>query len=196
MVRCLHRQVLLPPQQSGVRWVVGVPWLCWPDKSTSSICYVMLQSLHTRPDTFICPKAAVCLIAGDMQQCVIVWFAKSYIYSLREPPSRRRYWHTNARPCVMCGASLLVATGVQLSEALPLFLQSFPPQPTMLMCVLASSLQVPSYFTDAERRSVMDAAQIAGLNCLRLMNETTAGTDRSETHCSFPGPLHCWHFGF
>lgn len=35
--------------------------------------------------------------------------------------------------------------------------------------------QVPSFFTDAERRSVMAAAQIAGLNCLRLMNETTAG---------------------
>ncbi|NP_999881.1 heat shock 70 kDa protein 4a [Danio rerio] len=35
-------------------------------------------------------------------------------------------------------------------------------------------ISVPSYFTDAERRSVMDAAQIAGLNCLRLMNDTTA----------------------
>uniref|UniRef100_A0A8D3D0C9 Heat shock protein 4a n=1 Tax=Scophthalmus maximus TaxID=52904 RepID=A0A8D3D0C9_SCOMX len=37
-------------------------------------------------------------------------------------------------------------------------------------------ISVPSYFTDAERRSVMDAAQIAGLNCLRLMNDTTAVT--------------------
>uniref|UniRef100_A0A3P8Z883 Heat shock protein 4b n=1 Tax=Esox lucius TaxID=8010 RepID=A0A3P8Z883_ESOLU len=35
-------------------------------------------------------------------------------------------------------------------------------------------VSVPCYFTDAERRSVVDAAQIAGLNCLRLMNETTA----------------------
>uniref|UniRef100_A0A1A8JE47 Heat shock protein 4a n=1 Tax=Nothobranchius kuhntae TaxID=321403 RepID=A0A1A8JE47_NOTKU len=35
-------------------------------------------------------------------------------------------------------------------------------------------ISVPSYFTDSERRSLMDAAQIAGLNCLRLMNETTA----------------------
>ena len=35
-------------------------------------------------------------------------------------------------------------------------------------------LQVPCFYTDAERRSVMDATQIAGLNCLRLMNETTA----------------------
>ncbi|OPJ75831.1 heat shock 70 kDa protein 4L isoform X1 [Patagioenas fasciata] len=35
-------------------------------------------------------------------------------------------------------------------------------------------ISVPSFFTDAERRSVMAAAQIAGLNCLRLMNETTA----------------------
>ncbi|XP_026186501.1 heat shock 70 kDa protein 4b [Mastacembelus armatus] len=35
-------------------------------------------------------------------------------------------------------------------------------------------ISVPCYYTDAERRSVVDAAQIAGLNCLRLMNETTA----------------------
>ncbi|XP_064829214.1 heat shock 70 kDa protein 4-like isoform X3 [Oncorhynchus masou masou] len=35
-------------------------------------------------------------------------------------------------------------------------------------------VSVPCYYTDAERRSVADAAQIAGLNCLRLMNETTA----------------------
>ncbi|XP_068601046.1 heat shock 70 kDa protein 4a [Brachionichthys hirsutus] len=37
-------------------------------------------------------------------------------------------------------------------------------------------ISVPSYFTDVERRSVMDAAHIAGLNCLRLMNDTTAVT--------------------
>uniref|UniRef100_A0ABI7ZUK3 Heat shock 70 kDa protein 4 n=1 Tax=Felis catus TaxID=9685 RepID=A0ABI7ZUK3_FELCA len=36
-------------------------------------------------------------------------------------------------------------------------------------------VSVPCFYTDAERRSVMDATQIAGLNCLRLMNETTAG---------------------
>ncbi|MBN3302496.1 HSP74 protein, partial [Amia calva] len=35
-------------------------------------------------------------------------------------------------------------------------------------------ISVPCFYTDAERRSVVDAAQIAGLNCLRLMNETTA----------------------
>ncbi|KAG2457222.1 heat shock protein 105 kDa-like [Polypterus senegalus] len=35
-------------------------------------------------------------------------------------------------------------------------------------------ISVPLFFTDAERRSVMDAAQIVGLNCLRLMNDNTA----------------------
>ncbi|MGH0132197.1 UNVERIFIED_CONTAM: hypothetical protein FKN15_066436, partial [Acipenser sinensis] len=35
-------------------------------------------------------------------------------------------------------------------------------------------ISVPSFFTDAERRSVIDASQIAGLNCLRLINDTTA----------------------
>ncbi|MBN3305586.1 HS74L protein, partial [Amia calva] len=35
-------------------------------------------------------------------------------------------------------------------------------------------ISVPSFFTDAERRSVIDASQISGLNCLRLINDTTA----------------------
>lgn len=30
----------------------------------------------------------------------------------------------------------------------------------------------------------MDAAQIAGLNCLRLMNETTAGTLKCDVLCA------------
>ncbi|KAM7354797.1 heat shock protein 70Cb isoform 2-T3 [Cochliomyia hominivorax] len=37
-------------------------------------------------------------------------------------------------------------------------------------CVIAC----PVYFTNAERKAVLDAAQIAGLNVLRLMNESTA----------------------
>jgi heat shock protein 110kDa len=37
-------------------------------------------------------------------------------------------------------------------------------------CVIA----VPSYFTNAERKALLDAAGIAGLNCLRMINETTA----------------------
>nr|XP_008102922.1 PREDICTED: heat shock 70 kDa protein 4 isoform X2 [Anolis carolinensis] len=40
----------------------------------------------------------------------------------------------------------------------------------MVDCVVS----VPCFYTDTERRSVMDATQIAGLNCLRLINETTA----------------------
>ena len=36
------------------------------------------------------------------------------------------------------------------------------------------TLQVPSYFTDAQRRALLDASVISGLNCLRLLNETTA----------------------
>ncbi|ODN05638.1 Heat shock 70 kDa protein 4L [Orchesella cincta] len=35
-------------------------------------------------------------------------------------------------------------------------------------------ISVPSYFTDAERRALLDAAQIAGLHVLRLINETAA----------------------
>lgn len=35
-------------------------------------------------------------------------------------------------------------------------------------------LAVPAYFTEPERHAMLAAAQIAGLNCLRLMNDTTA----------------------
>jgi len=34
---------------------------------------------------------------------------------------------------------------------------------------------VPSFFTDIQRRSILCSASIAGLTCLKLMNETTAG---------------------
>lgn len=54
---------------------------------------------------------------------------------------------------------------------------------TKLKDVSANALQtqindcvitVPFYYTNAERKALLDAAQIAGLNVLRLMNETTA----------------------
>jgi len=35
-------------------------------------------------------------------------------------------------------------------------------------------ISVPCYYTDQERHAMLDAAQMAGLNCLRLMNDTTA----------------------
>mmetsp|Transcript_35480 Transcript_35480/g.100452 ORF Transcript_35480/g.100452 Transcript_35480/m.100452 type:complete len:803 (+) Transcript_35480:247-2655(+) len=41
---------------------------------------------------------------------------------------------------------------------------------TMTDCVIS----VPVYYTDAERHAMLDAARIAGLNCLRLMNDTAA----------------------
>lgn len=35
-------------------------------------------------------------------------------------------------------------------------------------------LSVPVYFTDNQRKAMLDACKIAGLNCYRLINETTA----------------------
>jgi len=35
-------------------------------------------------------------------------------------------------------------------------------------------ISVPGWFTEAQRRSILDAAEIADLNCLRLINDTTA----------------------
>jgi heat shock protein 4 len=35
-------------------------------------------------------------------------------------------------------------------------------------------ISVPGWFSDAQRRAILDASRIAGLNCLRLINDTTA----------------------
>ena len=35
-------------------------------------------------------------------------------------------------------------------------------------------ISVPSYYSNAERQAVLDAADVAGLKCLRLLNESTA----------------------
>ena len=35
-------------------------------------------------------------------------------------------------------------------------------------------LSVPAYFLESERYAMLDAAQIAGVNCLRLLNDNTA----------------------
>ena len=36
-------------------------------------------------------------------------------------------------------------------------------------------VSVPLFFTDSQRRAMLGACQMAGINCLRLMNDTTAG---------------------
>jgi molecular chaperone DnaK (HSP70) len=39
-----------------------------------------------------------------------------------------------------------------------------------------SRFQVPSYFSQKERRAMLDAAELGGLNVLGLINENTAGS--------------------
>lgn len=55
-------------------------------------------------------------------------------------------------------------------------------------------LTVPSFMTDTERRAMMDSAQIAGLNCLKLMNDTTAvALAYGLYHSSLPEPTEKPH---
>lgn len=35
-------------------------------------------------------------------------------------------------------------------------------------------VSVPGYWTDLQRRAMLDACQIAGLNCMRIINDMTA----------------------
>lgn len=46
--------------------------------------------------------------------------------------------------------------------------------PTLLQLTPLSLLQVPCFATDVERRSMLSASKVAGLNCLKLMSDTTA----------------------
>lgn len=50
-------------------------------------------------------------------------------------------------------------------------------------------LSVPAWFTDIQRRAIIDAAEIAGLKLLRLMNDTTAAAlGYGITKLDLPGP--------
>jgi len=50
-------------------------------------------------------------------------------------------------------------------------------------------ISVPSWYTDAQRRSLLDAAEISGLKVLRLINETTAtALGYGITKLDLPGP--------
>nr|KAG5706238.1 hypothetical protein BaRGS_019565 [Batillaria attramentaria] len=40
--------------------------------------------------------------------------------------------------------------------------------------VVDAVISVPVFYTDAERRALLDASALAGINCLRLINDTTA----------------------
>lgn len=51
-------------------------------------------------------------------------------------------------------------------------------------------ISCPTWFTDAQRRALIDASQVAGLNCLRLMNDTTAAAlGYGITKTDLPDPL-------
>nr|VZI44509.1 unnamed protein product [Spirometra erinaceieuropaei] len=50
-------------------------------------------------------------------------------------------------------------------------------------------LNVPTYYSDRERRAALDAARIAGLNCVRIVNDTTAiGIAYGIYNRDLPGP--------
>ncbi|OCK78192.1 heat shock protein Hsp88 [Lepidopterella palustris CBS 459.81] len=50
-------------------------------------------------------------------------------------------------------------------------------------------LSCPAWFTDIQRRSLLDASEIAGLKCLRLINDTTAtALGYGITKLDLPGP--------
>lgn len=50
-------------------------------------------------------------------------------------------------------------------------------------------ISVPAWYTDTQRRSILDAAEIAGLKVLRLINETTAtALGYGITKTDLPGP--------
>jgi heat shock protein 4 len=51
------------------------------------------------------------------------------------------------------------------------------------------AIAVPVWYTEAQRRAVMDASEIAGLNCLRLINDTTAtALNYGITKTDLPAP--------
>ncbi|KAK5138600.1 Heat shock protein hsp88 [Meristemomyces frigidus] len=57
------------------------------------------------------------------------------------------------------------------------------------LAVTEMVISVPAWYTDAQRRSILDAAEIAGVKVLRLINETTAtALGYGITKLDLPGP--------
>ncbi|KAJ3275769.1 adenyl-nucleotide exchange factor sse1 [Terramyces sp. JEL0728] len=51
-------------------------------------------------------------------------------------------------------------------------------------------ISCPTWFTDSQRRALLDAANVAGLNCLRLLNDTTASAlGYGITKTDLPDPV-------
>jgi molecular chaperone HscA len=50
--------------------------------------------------------------------------------------------------------------------------------------VFGAVITVPAYFDDAQRQATKDAARLAGLNVLRLINEPTAAARKASTRSS------------
>ncbi|VDN96877.1 unnamed protein product [Rodentolepis nana] len=73
--------------------------------------------------------------------------------------------HINGEPTVLLPEQILAMQLHKLTEVAEADLK------TKVVDVV---LSVPSYYTDRERRAFIDASRIAGLNCTRLVNETTA----------------------
>lgn len=58
-------------------------------------------------------------------------------------------------------------------------------------------IAVPGWYTDVQRRALLDAASIAGLNCLRLINDTTAvALGYGITKSDLPEPENPRHVAF
>uniref|UniRef100_A0AAX7T8S0 Heat shock protein 4b n=1 Tax=Astatotilapia calliptera TaxID=8154 RepID=A0AAX7T8S0_ASTCA len=103
-------------------------------------------------------------------------FSDPYVQSLKENMLTR-----NKLPCLSIGFLLKVmymeeekVFSIEQVTAMLLTKLKETAENALKKPVADCVVSVPCYYTDAERRSVVDAAQIAGLNCLRLMNETTA----------------------
>eukprot|EP01006_Ploeotia_vitrea_P047931 TRINITY_DN67179_c10_g4_i1.p1 TRINITY_DN67179_c10_g4~~TRINITY_DN67179_c10_g4_i1.p1 ORF type:complete len:903 (+),score=586.26 TRINITY_DN67179_c10_g4_i1:107-2815(+) len=80
----------------------------------------------------------------------------------------------NAAVQVMYNGEKQTMTAEQVMAAMLTQLKATAHRSSEGMRVVDCVLACPTYFTDAQRRSMIDAARVAGLNVLRLMNESTA----------------------
>ncbi|KAK8105464.1 adenyl-nucleotide exchange factor sse1 [Apiospora kogelbergensis] len=102
--------------------------------------------------------------------------------SLKDPDVQIEQKYVSAQ-LVECGAQVGAEisylgnkTSFSATELVAMFLSKVKQtaQAELKLPVSDIVMSVPAWFTDVQRRSLMDAAEIAGLKLLRLMNDTTA----------------------
>ena len=128
---------------------------------------------------FVPQFAAVAAMIGDLPRRPLDALGVILILAQCLPLAIRTRWPAACLAVVGCGFALhqvlaYPATFGSIGLYVALYSAGAHQQRLRTVVAVVAVVTVPAYFDDAQRQATKDAAQLAGLNVLRLLNEPTA----------------------